>query len=171
MCPRTTPGASARRPRSPRCQNRTAARPGPQRSRFAAAMPFSCVRPLTFTREIRSKTPERLADRRSRDQRQSPGMSVRSRTGRYCASHHCLYQVEQEHNEPSFLGDRTMKRTLLVTLVCTAVFALSGCMSFAYEEHHSHRRPRIVHAPVRVVEVVPAPPPRPHRPGRHHHRY
>jgi hypothetical protein len=33
-----------------------------------------------------------------------------------------------------------MKRTLLVTLVCTAVFALSGCMSFAYEEHHSHRR-------------------------------
>ncbi|MDY0355769.1 MAG: hypothetical protein RBR19_07810 [Sedimentisphaerales bacterium] len=59
-----------------------------------------------------------------------------------------------------------MKRTLLITLVCTAAVTLSGCMSFSYEERHSHRRPRVVHAPVvKVVEVVPAPPPRPHRPG------
>lgn len=61
-----------------------------------------------------------------------------------------------------------MKRTLLIAVVCTAALALSGCMSFRYEEHHSHRRPRVVHAPVvTVVEVVPAPPGRPHRPGPH----
>ncbi len=63
-----------------------------------------------------------------------------------------------------------MKRALLITIVCMASFMLTGCMSFAYEEHHAHRRPRFVHAPrVRVVEVIPAHAPRPdHR--RDHRR-
>lgn len=65
-----------------------------------------------------------------------------------------------------------MKRTLLITLICTAAFTLSGCMSFAYEEHHSHAHPRMVHArPVRVIEVAPPPPPGRHGPGRRYHRY
>lgn len=100
-------------------------------------------------------------------------MSIPLATNRYSEHARGLYRVEQTINEPSFLGDRTMKRAFLITIVCMASFMLTGCMSFAYEEHCRHRQPQFVHAPrVRVVEVIPAGPPRSHRPDRHRgHRY
>ena len=65
-----------------------------------------------------------------------------------------------------------MKRILAIAILCIAALVLSGCTSFAYEHHHYHSRPRVIHRPpVRVIEVVPAGPPRHHRPGRYrYHR-
>lgn len=65
-----------------------------------------------------------------------------------------------------------MKRLLVIAILGVAALAAGGC-TFAYEQAHYHRRPHVIHRPpVRVIEVVPAYPPRHRRPGRYrYHRY
>ncbi len=65
-----------------------------------------------------------------------------------------------------------MRRLLVIAILGVAALAAGGC-TFAYEQAHYHHRPHFIHKPpVRVIEVVPAYPPRHHRHGPHrYYRY